>query len=139
MNNYKNIPIQLEQPPAPDESVIIQSVLHEICALLERFLHTGEAGAIDLRSLPRMGSVTYVQLREWLSVGEVSATITGLRKSEFQETAFPGVWWVTHRNEKEEIVTELIEVTEIPVLLKSQREDILAGLRKMTGGLLLTE
>jgi hypothetical protein len=30
MNHFKNIPIQFERPQAPDESAIVQAVLHEI-------------------------------------------------------------------------------------------------------------
>jgi hydrogenase-1 operon protein HyaF len=99
--------------------------------LLDILARTGEGAVVDLRALPRIGPLGYGFLKDWLSIGEVHAVISGLRQSEIRETAFAGVWWVTHRNEKDEIVTELLEVTEIPSLLKSQQEDIVAGLKTM--------
>lgn len=132
MNTFKNIPIKVEDALPLDETAIAKSVLHEIHALTENFLETGQGGAIDLRSLPPLGTVGYQFLKEWLSTGEVSATVEGITRSEARETAFPGVWWITHRNEKDNIVTELIEISHIPDFLLSHKEDIQAGLAKMS-------
>ncbi|MDD5037537.1 MAG: hydrogenase expression/formation C-terminal domain-containing protein [Methylococcaceae bacterium] len=135
MNTFKNIPIQVEGHSPEAEMALARALLYEIHTLLKGLFHTGQGGCIDLRALPPMGPLAYRFLKDSLSVGEVSASIAGDRRSDIQETAFPGVWWITHRNEREEIVTELIEVTEFPDLLKSQREDIRLGLKKMQGSL----
>ncbi len=50
---------------------------------------------------------------------------------EIRETQYPGVWWLTHRNEQGGIVTELIEITEVPAILKSHVADMAAGLRRL--------
>lgn len=92
---------------------------------------SGQRGAIDLRQVPLMGAEAYQLFKDSLSTGEVSATITSAGRTEVHETAYPGVWWVTHRNQKNEIVTELIEVTDVPDILKSQPEDIRHGQRKL--------
>jgi hypothetical protein len=48
-----------------------------------------------------------------------------------QETSYPGVWLVTHRNEDEVVIARMIEVTHMPEILMSQREDILRGINKL--------
>jgi hydrogenase-1 operon protein HyaF len=134
MSGFKRIPIQAEQE-APAGIAIAKALLHEIGALLERLVATGEGGTIDLRGLPPLGAEGYGFLKAWLAEGEVAANIHSLGHSEVLETAYPGVWWITHRNEKDAIVTELIEVAEVPALLKSQRDDIQAGLARLNGRL----
>ncbi len=134
MSGFKRIPIQAEQE-APVGIAIAQALLHEIGALLEQLIATGEGGTIDLRGLPPLGTEGYGLLKGWLAEGEVAANIRSLGHSEVLETAYPGVWWITHRNEKDAIVTELIEVAEVPALLKSQRDDIQAGLVRLNGRL----
>ena len=66
----------------------------------------------------------YEQLERILGDGEVNVTIDSLGPSTIRETAIPGIWWTTHRNADDEILTELIEVTELPDLLKTPQEDI---------------
>lgn len=131
MSTFKNIPIRVELPTPLDYHAIAHSVMLEVQVLLDEFVRSGQSGAIDLRQIPMMGPEIYQFLKQSLSAGEVSATIKGVSRTEVHETAFPGVWWVTHRNQKDDIITELIEVTEIPEILRSQREDILHGLKSL--------
>lgn len=139
MSTFKNIPIRVELPSPVDDTAIAHAVLCEIQVLMEEFVSSGQSGAIDLRQVPPMGPDAYQFLKQSLSAGEVSATIKGVGRTEAQETAYPGVWWITHRNQKDEVVTELIEVTEIPEILKSQREDVRHGLRRLAKRISLSE
>ena len=140
MSTFKNIPIQVDLPSPLDDTAIARSVLHHVQVLLEEFVRSGESGAIDLRQVPLMGPDGYQFLKQSLSAGEVSATIkSAAGRAEIQETVYPGVWWVTHRNQKDEIVTEVIEVTDMPEILKSQREDARHGLRRLIQRLSLIE
>jgi len=41
-----------------------------------------------------------------------------------QETRYPGVWFITHRNTEQEVVARFIEVTRMPELLLSQTDDM---------------
>ena len=41
------------------------------------------------------------------------------------------LWLVTHYNENDSIVSRFIEVTEMPDVLRSQREDIVYALDKL--------
>lgn len=117
--------------PDDDASVLrenVRAILHEIEGMLDTLLVTGETGAIDIRSLPMLPG-DYDALELALGNGEVSAEFDGGNgPTVVSETAVPGVWWVTHYNEGEEIAAEFIEVTRIPELLLSQDEDMRDGL-----------
>jgi hypothetical protein len=139
MSSLVNIPIRVEQTPTPDDVAIAQSILHEIHAMLERLLGEGEEGAIDLRGYPALNPASLALLESWLPLGEVSAVVTGVGRTEVRETAYKGVWWLVYRHEDGDVVTESILVTEVPEILKSQKEDIEWGLRKFSRILSATE
>lgn len=84
-----------------------------------------------------MDAATYQRLKDALSTGEVTATVAADLRVEISETQYPGVWWLTHRNERGDIVTELIEVTEVPAILKSHVADMRAGLQRLEQALAL--
>ncbi len=105
----------------------IRALLAEIAARLEKLDDGGETGMIDLNSLP-LAPGEYEQLRQALGQGEVSARIEAIGASEIVETRYPGVWWVTHYNVEGDIVADTLEITAIPEILKSQTEDVQAGL-----------
>lgn len=131
-------PKHIDTKPTTDEAAVAHAVLFEIQGLIQKLLDEGRSGAIDFQSLPPMGPAAYDFLKRWLSVGEVTATVAGLGRTEIRETHYPGVWWLTHRNDSDEIVQESVEVTEIPEILRSHREDIRSGLRTMSEHLLAT-
>lgn len=106
-------------------------VLHEVAALLARFIETGQTAVIDLRNQPWMNESTYRYLREALGKGEVTAVVDADRQVEVTETQYAGVWWLTHRNEQGAIVTELIDVTTIPDILKPHAAEMRAGLKRI--------
>ena len=58
-----------------------------------------------------------------------------LGPSEIYETRYAGVWVVTHYNESEEMIGRFIEVTEIPEVLKAQKEDVARALQGLNGKL----
>ena len=70
--------------------------------------------ALDAGTLASMDRVNYDTL---VYVGE----------SRAQETRYPGIWWVTHRNEAGDTVAELIEVCTIPAILRAPAEDVADG------------
>ena len=95
--------------------------------MLKTLLDTGQNGSLDLRALPALGEDGYQFLKEKLGQGEVSASIQSFGRSEIQETAYPGIWWVSHYNQDDDILTQLIEVNFLPELLKSPRDDVVFG------------
>ncbi len=112
----------------------INALLAEIAARLERLASNGEGGMIDLKSLP-FAPGEYEQLRQALGRGEVSARLDAIGASEIIETRYSGVWWVTHYNVEGEIVADMIEIAWFPEILRSQQDDVHAGLANLTARL----
>ena len=102
------------------------SVLAEIGRMLEALSESGQAGAIDLRSLP-LSDVDRAQLEEVLGRGEVRAELDIAGESEVWETTYPGVWWIRHRGAGDKIATEEISVCAIPEILITHPVDIKAA------------
>ena len=102
------------------------SVLAEIGRMLEALSESGQAGAIDLRSLP-LSDVDRAQLEEVLGRGEVRVELDIAGKSEVWETTYPGVWWIRHRGADSKIATEEISVCAIPEILITHPVDIKAA------------
>lgn len=125
-NNLKDIPIFAQAEEAYSVGNI-RALLTEIAARLEKLAEKGETGMIDLNSLP-FAPGEYEQLRQTLGQGEVSARIEAIGPSEIIETRYPGVWWVTHYNVEGDIVADMIEIALLPEIIKSQPEDVHAGL-----------
>ena len=105
----------------------VTALLHEIAGLLDTWVEKGQAGSIDLRSLP-LSHGDYDELGEALGVGAVTASVEAIGASDVLETRYPGVWRVTHRNEAGEVVADLIEVCEAPAILRAPAEDVADGL-----------
>jgi hydrogenase-1 operon protein HyaF len=106
------------------------SILAEIGQLLTALSERGEAGAIDLRSLP-MTDADRGQLEEILGHGEVRAELDLAGDSEVWETSYNGVWWIRHKGAGDKIATEIIAVTPIPEILMTHPADIAAASRRI--------
>lgn len=108
----------------------VPPLLHEIRHALKR-LARGEPGtAIDLRGLP-LAPGEEERIESTLGAGEVRAELESLGKTLVQETAYPGVWLVTHRNIDDAVVAKFVEVTRMPDILVSQQQDIERGIRQL--------
>lgn len=107
-----------------------QAIISEIEAGALHFAETGEETLIDLRCLKAMPEERKI-LSTLLGCGEVSAIVEALGPTEIRETAVPCVWWVCHRNADEEVVGELIEIAEIPEVMKGDRKAIARGLETL--------
>ncbi len=59
-----------------------------------------------------------------LGVGEVKATINSIGSSSIRETAYRGIWWVTHYGDDGEVFSELIEITQVPEILVTHIDEI---------------
>lgn len=103
-----------------------RALLHELEAMLARFVERGERGSIDLRALPLLPG-DYERLHETLGTGEVSALVQAMGATEVHETAVPGIWWVRHFDEAGEAMAESLEVTDVPEILKTHPADVRRG------------
>ncbi len=104
----------------------VRPILAEVLHAIDRLLETGEPTTIDLASLP-FGPGELEHLEATLGTGELSAKLDALGASRISETAYPGVWWLEHRNAHDEVVGRFLEVTRTPEILSSQDADIVAG------------
>lgn len=104
----------------------VRPLLNEVLHAIDRLLDTGEPTTIDLAGLP-FGPGELEQLEATLGEGELAATLDALGTSRIRETAYPGVWWLEHRNAHDEIVGRYLEITHVPEILSSQDADIAAG------------
>ncbi|MCO4812513.1 MAG: hypothetical protein KC572_12975 [Gammaproteobacteria bacterium] len=104
----------------------VRPLLNEVLHALDKLLETREATTIDLASLP-FGPGELEHLEALLGTGELSAKLDALGSSSIRETAYPGVWWLEHRNAFDEIVGRYLEITHTPEILSSQDADIIAG------------
>lgn len=109
----------------------VKPLLHEIRHALEELLESGKTSIIDLRSIPLAPGEEETIINA-LGRGEINAQLKALGPSDIYETRYAGVWLITHRNENESVVSRFIEITELPAILKSQREDMTAALEKLT-------
>jgi hydrogenase-1 operon protein HyaF len=106
-------------------------ILHEIRHALARLLESGEETVIDLRGLP-LSDLDQDYLVAELGTGELECRLDALGRSVIQETAYHGVWLVTHYNAGERVIGRFVEVTHIPAILKSDPIDIRSDLDRLT-------
>jgi len=104
----------------------VEPILNEIAHALDRLVTGDEPTVIDLARLP-FSPGELEKLEEELGEGELNARLDSLGESVIRETAFPGVWWLEHRNAAGEVVGRFIEVTYTPEILRSQDVDISVG------------
>lgn len=101
-------------------------LLREISEMLQRLLENGEGAAIDLSALP-LTPTDLDWLHTILGAGEIAITLQASGESTLNETACPGVWWVTHRNENGAVTAQFLEVAFIPELAKAHPLDVAIG------------
>ena len=101
-------------------------LLRELLDCVRRLLSDAEPSSIDLTALP-LTPADLDWLRDKLGQGEVTVTLDAHGESTLEETACPGVWWVTHRNEQGAVIAQFIEVAFVPELVWAQAEDVEIG------------
>lgn len=129
MNKLHDIPITVEFSDQPESMLL--PILHEMTSLLAKLAATGQPSIIDLRHEPlSLGDI--VELKNILGQGEIQAHLTTLGASQIIETEVPGIWWISHYNEQGNVISEFIEITPCPDLLKTFDDELdsaLAGLK----------
>jgi hydrogenase-1 operon protein HyaF len=113
-------------PGEPGLSGNAPPLLRELAEQVRHLLETGEPSAIDLSALP-LTPADLDWLREKLGSGEISVTLQANGESTLNETACPGVWWVTHHNEQGAVTSQFIEVAFVPELVKAHPQDVEIG------------
>jgi len=122
------IPLHVDTAPTAEPGLTGNAppLLREISELLRRLLESGETAAIDLSALP-LTPVDLDWLHDKLGEGEIAVTLQASGESTLNETACPGVWWVTHHNEQGAVTSQFIEVSFVPELVKAHPQDVEIG------------
>ena len=125
MSELTDIPVKVspsnELRNAPSAQVL--AILKELQTMLNTLVETGDENYVDIHGMPLLpGEIQ--SLKQILGSGEVDATIAALGPTHVTETSIPGIWWVTHKNANDEIISEFIEVTDLPEILKTQHHDL---------------
>ncbi len=136
MSGLDDIAVKVEsiEPGAHPSTGMAQAILREIHTCVSRLVETHEPGVIDLKGMP-LTEADLEELRALLGRGEVHATIEIAGPTELYETAYAGVWWVTHRNIEGVNVAEQIEIAQVPSIVLTHRDDIGAGLARLADSL----
>lgn len=130
LSHLESIPIDTEPFIDMNDGSGGRAILCEIETMLAQLLTHDDEGVIDLKTIP-ITHDEYLHLQYVLGKGELAATIQLLGKSTVAETAIAGVWWITHYNEEGNVIADLIEITLIPDILKSDRADIRNSLEEL--------
>ncbi|HNQ04454.1 MAG TPA: hydrogenase expression/formation protein [Thiobacillaceae bacterium] len=120
------IPVRVVTPDA-GLSGNARPLLMEIAERVRRLVEEGEPSAIDLSALP-LTPADKDWLRARLGQGEIRVSLEAAGTSLLEESACPGVWWVTHRDVQERVLSEFIEITHVPDLVPAHPRDIKTGL-----------
>jgi len=110
---------------------LVDALLMEVASLLQTLIAHQRPGSIDLLGLP-LSPACLATLEARLGEGEIAATLQISGTSVIRETKFPGVWWTRHADETGRTVALLIEVAEVPEILRANRGDMALGLRRLS-------
>ena len=139
MNQLENIPINIVHDTLNHDKLVhdtngtthtslqIIALLQELQHKMQNLIKSDTTDSIDVHGLPLL-PIEIGYLKEILGEGEVSVTVNALGTTKIHETSIPGIWWITHYNSKDEVMTELIEVTTLPEIIKTHRSTLPVGL-----------
>ena len=128
MSRLADIAVHVESEPALTGAA--PAVLREIESMLVELIEYGSVGRIDLRSMP-LSPADLDWLAGALGEGEVQASVDTMGPTDVMETGIFGVWWVRHYDEGGNVTADLIEVTQLPEMLKTHSADVRAGLARL--------
>lgn len=117
--NSVQIPIEIK----PAASGMAQALFQELAQQLKQLAEKGAVHSIDLFSLP-INQQDKLELEQLLGRGEVDITLSTVGESQIFETSFSGIWWIRHYAADELLISEFIEVTWIPDIIKSHPAEV---------------
>lgn len=130
MSGLAGIPIAVESEVQEHLSANVIALLHEITTLQEQFIASGDIGQIDLKTLP-LTEGEHKALDAILKTGELRCELDAAGRSEIFETVLPGVWRMRYFNIDDELIAELIEISEIPEILKADIGEMEEGMNAL--------
>lgn len=132
MTSIGDIPVHTEFESPQDAGSMLEAIINELLQLMDNYLATGQQAAIDVKSLP-LSPQDYQQLQQTLGRGEVNISARLAGDTDIYETAYAGVWWITHRNMDNTVIAEHIEVGRVPDIVNAHDEDIRQARQRLIG------
>jgi len=122
--DYMKMPSEMNTYDIPilPESDALQACPHAVSAmdmlqtLLERYAPGNQTLSMTLDGMPEND---LDMLNQILGEGEVSISITGEEPIEIQETVMAGVWRLRRLNAKGDVLSETLEVADIPASVRA--------------------
>ena len=108
----------------------VMPLLHQVKHALHNLINHNKTAIIDLRSIP-LAPGEEDKILNTLGQGEVQAQLNALGPSDIVETQYTGVWIVTHYNDDHDIISRFIEITTMPDILRSQKEDVIEACKRL--------
>ncbi|MDT8408068.1 MAG: hydrogenase expression/formation C-terminal domain-containing protein [Wenzhouxiangellaceae bacterium] len=135
MNNAIPVKIKpMHQGSAPDDDGSIgggvHALGHEIQSCLEKLAASGESSMIDLKTLP-MAPGEYDDIKTMLGQGELDLVLDMDGPTRIRETAYPGVWWIQHKDRNDQILSEIIEISRVPDFLAIQADQVTESAKRL--------
>lgn len=121
-----SVPLRVKPMYSTGDGILgggVRALGYEIASRLAALHETGEPTAIDIKSLP-MAAAEFESLRRLLGRGEVDLSVELDGKSRIRETAYPGVWWLEHRDPAGQVIAEYIEINHVPDILRAAPDEI---------------
>ncbi|WP_297920013.1 hydrogenase expression/formation C-terminal domain-containing protein [Metallibacterium sp.] len=128
----KPLEIAVVFEPRDDATSMVAAILRELEDALQAYLASGRTHVIDLATLP-LGPADRAALQQALGAGEIEVRINALGASLLRETGFAGIWWVRHEDVEGKLLCELLEVTDVPEIVRAYRADIEAASARLCG------
>jgi hydrogenase-1 operon protein HyaF len=105
-------------------------IMHEILHALRKLAAQGESTTIDLQAIP-FGPGDEEDLLDLLGTGEITVELNSLGSSIIRESAYSGVWIIDHRNADDQRIALHIDIAQVPMIIRSQPEDVADALHRL--------
>ncbi|MEW6127232.1 MAG: hydrogenase expression/formation C-terminal domain-containing protein [Acidobacteriota bacterium] len=106
------------------------ALLNEIKHALIELRVNGATRTINILNFPLTNNDSQF-LDETLGRGNLTIDYRGAEHTFWQEAKIAGVWWGEYRNSNNKVTLRTIEIAEVPMLTKAQREDMEFGIAKL--------
>ena len=113
-------------------------IMHEILHALRKLVAQGESTTIDLQAIP-FGPGDEEDLLDLLGTGEITVELNSLGSSIIRESAYSGVWIIDHRNADDQRIALHIDIAQVPMIIRSQPEDVADALHRLEDQLNLNQ
>jgi len=120
------IPVRVEI--SNQNSSMLLAILHDLTLMLKSLISSEQSSILDLAHEP-LDLDDIICLKAILGQGEINADFKALGTfTNIRETSVSGLWWITHYNQESKKISEFIEISTCPEMLKTAPEELESAL-----------